>query len=100
MGMFDWYEPIPGIPCPMCRRDPDGWQGKDGPNALFVWRQGDRHPIGQRADPEAALEPERYAEFGLPAAFRIYAECPEHGDLEAQGWCDQGVWKRTNLFMA
>lgn len=98
--MFDWYEPNPAIPCPTCRRQPDGWQGKDGPNALFVWEQGVRHPVGQRVDDDAAFDPSRYSEFELPDSFRLYATCAEHGELEAHGWCEDGIWKRTNLFMA
>lgn len=31
MGMFDWIEGVPEMPCPKCGRPLDSWQSKDGP---------------------------------------------------------------------
>jgi hypothetical protein len=48
-AMFDYYEPVPVLTCPKCGAELREWQGKDGPCALFVWRQHEPNPVGQRA---------------------------------------------------
>ena len=53
MGMFDYYEPDPALACPVCRAPLAGWQGKDGPCALLVWRQGVASPVDQAVPEES-----------------------------------------------
>ena len=50
MGMFDWYVPDPPLKCPVCGTLLERWQGKDGPCALLVWKQGEAVPVAMRAD--------------------------------------------------
>jgi hypothetical protein len=66
MGMYDTYEPQPPLDCPICGAPSLGWQGKDGPCGLFLWRQGHRHPIDQPIDQDARIERDRYRQFTLP----------------------------------
>jgi hypothetical protein len=72
MGMFDWYEPRQ-ISCPECGTALDRWQGKDGPCALFVWREGEASPIRQAVEAEVALLPGDLATRRVPASFGIYS---------------------------
>jgi hypothetical protein len=98
--MFDWYEPVPPVPCPTCKSVDMRWQGKDGPSALFVWRQGARHPTRQDADVGARIDEDRLADFALPDHFRFWTTCPNGHELEAAGRCTDGVWSGTDLLMA
>lgn len=96
MGMFDWYEPVPEIRCPVCERALREWQGKDGPCALFVWRQGCTEPVAHRVDDDAKLPAEAIVAQRLPPQFEIYSddcECPFL--VEAVGTTSGGVWTTT-----
>jgi hypothetical protein len=96
VGMFDYYVPVPELFCPLCGSTLFGWQGKDGPCGLYVWRQGTASPIEQAASDDCRLPAERIAECRLPEQLDIYpfcgyrlvtAECLLHGD----------VWTRRTL---
>lgn len=89
--MFDDYEPVPAIPCPTCGQ-PLQWQGKWGPNALFVWRQGERHPVDQPIDEDVRLDQERFADFELPATFVISGWCDRDHHCFGIGRCRDGQW--------
>jgi hypothetical protein len=96
MSMFDWYQPVPQLSCPVCGRPLEEWQGKDGPCALFVWRQGVKHPIDQAIpDEEVRLDPEDWQRFTLPARFEIYTDCPDHQLIEADCAGPDQVWSST-----
>ncbi len=69
MGMFDWYKPKERTCCPVCKEVLEEWQGKDGDNALFVWQEGDVHPIDQKVDEDCAISKEDYVKFKLPRSF-------------------------------
>ena len=74
------------------------WQGKDGPRALFSWREGSAAPITQDADEEIALPLNEREALRLPETFVIYShDCPEHRPVEARGRCVNGVWAETGL---
>ena len=90
LGMFDWYEPDPAIACSSCGAATSGWQGQDGANALFVWRQGDAHPVAQRAD--EPIEQEHFAEYSLPDRFRFLTTCGNGHELLFEGLTTDGVW--------
>jgi len=92
MGMFDVYEPVPALRCGRCRELLEGWQGKDGPCQLWIWRQGERYPIGQASDPEwrTTEVPAR-----LPERFVLYASCGNGHPIEAEGEAPDGLWVRT-----
>jgi hypothetical protein len=96
MGMFDWYIPVPDLPCPGCGSTLREWQGKDGPSALFVWRQGTKWPIDQTADEDAKLPPDRSAQWRLPERFVIYSyrDCGQR--VEAEGKCDGDTWSTVS----
>jgi len=100
MGFFDWYEPVPALHCPVCASPLSGWQGKSGPCALFVWRQGERHPVDQLADSMNIDEGER-RDVELPQNFEIYTPCcGGHFFVEARCACVDGVWSVTELVTA
>lgn len=81
MGMFDYYEPVPPLRCPVCATPLTEWQGKQGTNLLLVWRQGQAAAVGLRPDgiemetlPLRADQPDR-----LPPEFTFYStDCPRH----------------------
>ncbi len=102
MGMFDHYIPDPPLRCPVCGSALDGWQGKDGPNALMVWRQGVAAPIDQAIeDEDVRLEPHQLAKFRLPQTFEIYEWCcGGHFALEAVCRTSDGIWSSTELITA
>ena len=97
MGMFDWYEPTITPICPQCGAGLKGWQGKDGPCELLVWRQGERGPIDQRVDDKWRLSAEKLKCFRLPARFLIYTSCPPHLLVHAICTATDGVWTETRL---
>jgi hypothetical protein len=99
MGMFDHYIPDPPLRCPVCGSALNDWQGKDGPNALFVWRQGVAAPIDQAIDDEdVRLEPHQLATFRLPENFLIYEYCcGRHFPLEADCRSTKGIWTHIEL---
>jgi hypothetical protein len=96
--MFDWYRPIAEFKCPICELRLQEWQGKDGPNALFVWQEGIMAPIGQLVDEEVALPLLQRARARLPERFEIYSyDCPRHQPIFARCEAPDGVWTRTVL---
>jgi hypothetical protein len=100
MGMYDWYIPIPKLSCPVCGRELLEWQGKDGPCALFTWKQWKSAAIDQKAGENNISESER-ALVQLPSTFRMYSnDCNCPYPVEAFGYCIDGIWKSTSLVMA
>ncbi len=102
MGMFDHYIPDPPLCCPVCGSALDDWQGKDGPNALMVWRQGHTAPIDQAIeDEDIRLLSHQLAKFRLPPIFKIYEWCcGGHFALEAVCHTSDGIWSSTELITA
>jgi hypothetical protein len=100
MGMYDYYEPVPPIKCKHCGETIGSWQGKDGPNALFVWRQGEIAPVTQLTSEDCKLPIEKLKNWRLPAEFNFF---PTHAGCRccpcyAIGYTDQnGVWTRTEI---
>ena len=98
MGMFDWYEPQPPLPCPKCGSALTGWQGKSGPCGLFEWIQGRRSPSRQLVDEDIAISEAQRDKLVLPEEFELHTDCGTCGTwVEAHGWCDAGIWTRVNL---
>jgi hypothetical protein len=97
MGMFDFYRPIPDLPCPQCLASNLEWQGQDGPCALFVWEQGRSEPADQLVPDECRSPTGSRAEAQLPARFEIYTDCRCPTFLRAVGFTVAGVWTRTEL---
>lgn len=97
MGMFDYYRPMPDLPCPVCGASELEWQGKDGPCGLFVWEQGIAAPVDQFVDDDCKVPPSDRALKRLPSQFDIYAGCQCPTLLQAIGTTDQGVWTKTEL---
>lgn len=97
MGMFDWYEPHDPMSCPHCHEVLSGWQGKDGPNALLLWREGSAAPADQLVDPECRGQPSVIQALRLPDVFGFYTNCPCGAWLEATGFCRERVWSETAL---
>ena len=96
--MFDWYIPEPVLICPHCGTALDEWQGKQGPCALLVWRQGRKHPIDQRIDEEIRWAPEELTRFELAERFIIYTSCCSH-DFQVEAVCttEEGVWSESRI---
>ena len=99
MGMIDYYEPDPELACPRCGRGLSGWQGKDAENALFLWKQGARHPTMQCVDEDHRLSAEELTQFVLPEKFTIYTHCTCSTKffLEAVGTSVDCIWLQTKL---
>jgi hypothetical protein len=99
--MFDYYEPRSAMTCPVCGKALEGWQGKDGPCALFVWREGMAAPVDHPVSEDVRLEPEALARARLPASFTIYTYCcgSPHA-VEARCLAPDGVWSGTELVTA
>lgn len=96
MGMFDEYEPAPPLVCATCGEVLSGWQSKDGPCALLVWREGCSSPVGQRADPDCRLPKDKLARFQLATDVEIYTTCVScRQHAEATGFLVDGVWRGT-----
>lgn len=95
--MFDSYEPEPAVSCPWCALAIGNWQGNDGPNLLFVWRQGERNPVDQAMDPESRFGPERLSEFVLPDVFTMTGWCAADHITDGVGVCAQGTWAKTYI---
>ena len=98
MGMFDYFRPASPQLCPVCRRALNEWQGKDGPNGLFVWSERTPFPIDQVVDEDVRLGPSERERVRLPARFVIYSyDCPDHHPIEAECTTEDGVWIVTVL---
>jgi len=99
MSMFDWYRPTSTAKCPQCGAALKEWQGKDGPCALFIWKQGHRNPIDQQVeDEELQWSDEERRRFVLPEHFVIYSyDCPNHQPVEAKCTCIDGVWSNLEI---
>jgi hypothetical protein len=69
-------------------------QGKFGPNALLVWRQGVRRPIEQRVSDDP-FEGDQLDRFALPLGFRFRCSCPNEHETDYVGEFVDGVWTRT-----
>ncbi|MEQ9081737.1 MAG: hypothetical protein RLP09_48170 [Sandaracinaceae bacterium] len=96
MGMFDDYEPDPPIACDGCGGELSGWQSKDGPCALLVWREGAASPLRQWADPDCRLPPEALTTLRLESDVELYTTCESCGaPAEATGFLVDGVWQGT-----
>ena len=95
--MFDWYEPCPPIQCPLCGEDLEGWQGKDGENWLFVYRQGHSHAVQIKGADETFNGELR--DIPVPRGpFGLYTECSRGHWVNAVGETDdEGVWTRTQV---
>src|SRR5689334_17334793 len=98
MGMFDHYEPDPPLACSVCGRRLTGWQGKDGPCALLVWRQGVAAPVDQAVPEESRGDRSVIESLRLPREFEIYAGCCG-GRFFATARCGapDGVWSTAVL---
>src|ERR1051325_7071406 len=95
MSMFDYYEPSPELVCPVCKSPLGNWQGKEGPCALLVWRQGMKGPADQRADQDSKLSSEALRKCILPRTFELYSyDCPDH-IVVASGTSKDGMWTST-----
>ena len=98
MSMFDYYRPASEQRCPFCGRVLREWQGKDGPNGLFVWVQGALFPAEQRVDEDIRVAPSALERLRLPVRFVIYSyDCPDHQPIEAVGTAPEGVWVQTAI---
>jgi hypothetical protein len=81
--MFDEYTPVPAIDCPRCGKQLSGWQGKDGPNLLLKWRQGQAKPTNAADDEWPRRELVEAAR--LPPVFSFYTECSCGHRVDATG---------------
>ena len=97
MAMFDNYRPDPPLACPRCGKPLEGWQGKEGPCALLVWKQGNAEPVAQLVDDDARGDWTRLRQERLPESFTIYAWDAEGHQVEAKGHAPEGVWTTTTL---
>lgn len=101
MSQFDYYYPDPALQCPSCHADLLEWRGSDGPGALFVWKQGHRHPVEQKTDGASRRDATALDAVMLPVAFRMYTSCcSTRFSVEAIGRAPNGTWNSTELITA
>lgn len=96
MSTYDEYEPVPSIPCPWCGADVLGYQGKDGPNRFFLWRQGQRHPVEWRVDEDIRLAPQ-FEDYTLPERFSISGFCSQDHAFTVDCQCRDGLWCEVDV---
>lgn len=94
--MFDWYEPVPALACPVCQSPLTEWQGKDAANLLYVWRQDQAAPVDWRVDDEVQI-PGASAAARLPATFSIAAWDDAGHEVVAEGSAPDGIWTTTQV---
>jgi hypothetical protein len=63
---------------------------------MFLWRQGERHPVEDLMDPDYRINPSRFVEFTLPAEFDLIGTCQNGDTVRARGRCEDGVWLVTD----
>jgi hypothetical protein len=98
MSMFDFYEPVPALRCPVCSQPLTTWQGKQGPRICLVWRQGHADAVGDALDGEPIYRDLPGSPLRLPPEFRIHSyDCPRHHPIHANCECADGMWIRTTL---
>ena len=98
MSMFDFYEPVPALWCPVCSQPLTTWQGKQGPRICLVWRQGHADAVGDALDGEPIHRDLPGSPLRLAPEFRIHSyDCPRHHPIHANCECVDGVWTRTTL---
>ena len=98
MGMFDYYQPVPELKCSVCDGVLTGWQGKDGPCALFVWQQGFAAPTDQNVRDKCRSSDSQIANARLPVEFYISSDdCGCSRFVEAIGRTINGIWMTTEL---
>ncbi len=102
MGMFDYYEPGTDLNCPECGATLSGWQGKDGPNELLRWKQGEANPVGAfPVDEDKVIELDtgkQNDERTLPNIFELHTICDKCDSyIKTTGKCTNGVWSSTTL---
>ena len=96
MGMFDRYRPDPPLYCPRCSTELSGWQGKDGPCALFLWQQGEKNPVDQSVGDDIKIDPVARSQFTLPETFEIHTSCSQCEKLvKAHCQGDNYVWTQS-----
>jgi hypothetical protein len=96
MGMFDSFVPDPPLLCRHCGAALSGFQGKDGPCWLFVWREGRPAPVGQEGDEQRLASAIAREAARLPATFCIYASCSRcHDPHVFTCRTIDGVWRET-----
>ena len=100
MGMFDWYKPCGEIECPVCGVVLKEWQGKNGPNALLVWSEGEGAPVDQPIDEDAKISEEARRAFRLPEEFEIYSYDCQHHRVLAKCRTRDGIWSATSILSA
>ncbi len=98
MSMFDYFRPASEQRCPVCARVLREWQGKDGPNGLFVWAEKLPFPLEQLVSEDERVDLAAREQLRLPARFVIYSyDCPDHQPIEAECIAPQGVWLGTSV---
>lgn len=98
MSMFDFYEPVPPLVCPVCSQPLTTWQGKQGPRISLIWRQGHADAVGDALDEDPIYRDLPGSELRLPPEFRIDScDCLRHYPIHATCKCVNGVWTRTTL---
>lgn len=99
--MFDSYEPSTTLNCSTCQVSLNGWQGKDGPNELLLWKQGHPTPVGFLTVDDQFIAFDS-ADAGdndrLPAVFKFYTHCEGcNSRITAVGKCINGTWTSSEV---
>jgi hypothetical protein len=94
MGLYDNYIAEPSLKCPVCNHLLSGWQGKDGPCGVYIWKQGHSIPsVYEGCDDNM----DDLKSVILPDRFIIYTFCDCNLYIEAVGTVENGTWIKTEL---
>jgi hypothetical protein len=95
MGMFDYFMPS-SLRCPRCGSDHFDLQGKPQWACLFVWKEGNRHPIDQRVDDDCRCRD--LSKISLEDTINIYGECIDCGlKIDAIAEVKSGAWASSAI---
>jgi len=97
MGMFDHYEPVPPIVFQGIALS--GWQGKDGPCELLIWRQHSGVPVARAVDAKWRSSPEQLSSYRPPdGELGIYTGLPDRTRwFSAKIVVHDGIWIETRM---
>jgi hypothetical protein len=97
MGLYDTYCPNISYKCQNCASSIDGYQGKDGPNGLFLFKEGFDGAFDQTMDQEFKISKDKLAKIKLPNRFEIYTFCDKCNFMNSfVGTAVNGKWVSTN----
>ncbi len=100
MGMIDSFRTSEKFSCPVCGTILSDWQSHESEGLLLIWVQGEKYPLDTELPDECVGDRREFLQsYTLPDEFMIYSydcDCPY--PIELLCHCEDGLWKRSQLF--